>query len=147
MNFCLIFRCQLHQQEERLDTIKEQLRDVKEQHQSEVQKNAKLEFSLRRLEEEKLKLVNQVDDIDVCITETLNKHIASLNFRLSETKNLHENERLTRERLETELKSTQSKLADLEGKADLSHKGHSEIQRALSQEKEQQGQLIENLKG
>lgn len=142
-----MLRCQLDQQEERLDTTKGQLRDVKEQHRSEVQKNAKLESSLRRLEEEKLKSVNQVDDINVCSTETLNKHDASLNSRLSETKTLHKNERLTRERLEAELKSAQSKLADLEGMADISQKEHSETQRALSQEKEQQEQLIENLKG
>lgn len=142
-----MLRRQLHQQEERLDTTQGQLRDVKEEHQSEVQKNATLEFSLRRLEEEKLKSVNQVEDMNACSAETLNKHTASLNSRLSETKTLHENERLTRERLETELKSTQSQLADLEGKADLSQREHSEIQRALSQEKEQQGQLIENLKG
>lgn len=80
-------------------------------------------------------------------TEALNEHIASLKSKLSNTQNLHENERINREKLEAELKAARSKMADAEKKVELSQTAHSEIQRTLSQEKEQQEQLIDTLKG
>lgn len=61
VNFYLKLRYRLQQKHESLNSTKEQLSDVKEQHQCEVQKREKLEFSLRRVEEETIKLVNQVD--------------------------------------------------------------------------------------
>lgn len=61
VNFYLKLRYRLQQKQECLNSTKEQLNDVKEQHQCEVQKREKLEFSLRRVEEETIKLVNQVD--------------------------------------------------------------------------------------
>lgn len=80
-------------------------------------------------------------------TETLTEQITSLKSKLSNTKNLHENERMNREKLEAELKVARSKMADVEKKVELSQTAHSEIQRTLSQEKEQQEQLIDSLKG
>lgn len=80
-------------------------------------------------------------------TEALNKQIVSLKSKLSNTENLHENERLNREKLEAELKAAQSKMAEAEKKVELSQTAHSEIQKTLSQEKEQQEQLIDSLKG
>lgn len=65
VHFCLKLRYRLQQKQECLSTTKDQLRDVKEQHQGEVQKRERLEFSLRRVEEETMKLVNQVDDLNV----------------------------------------------------------------------------------
>lgn len=75
----------------------------------------------------------------------LNKHIDCLNARLSDTKTLHENERVTRERLEAELKTIQCQLAEEEKKAELSHT--ADIQKTLAQENERKEQLINNLKG
>lgn len=80
-------------------------------------------------------------------TDALNEQIVSLKSKLSNTKNLHENERMTRENLEAELKAARSKMADAEKQVELSHTTHSEIQKSLSQEKEQQEEFINNLKG
>lgn len=80
-------------------------------------------------------------------TDALNEQIVSLKSKLSNTKNLHENERMTRENLEAELKAAESKMADVEKKVELSHTTHSEIQKTLSQEKEQQEEFINSLKG
>ncbi|XP_029694363.1 myosin-11-like [Takifugu rubripes] len=240
-NTNLKYRLQQH-------TTTEQVRDIKTQHQAGVQKKAKLEFSLRRVEEENIKLLNQHEreyndvhslatqeqcareelqkQLDSCLrrqqeleeenssnkrkcnkvlgqlteasnkekamrqeidalrdqlstlkregglrenvlleekelfqeqlqdtvrnykvgANALNKQIECLNSRLSDTKTLHENERVTRERLEAELKTIQCQLAEVEKKADLSHIAQSDIQRTLSQENERQEQLINNLK-
>lgn len=62
VNFCLKLRYRLQQKQESLNSSKDQLKEAKEQHQCEVQKRERLEFSLRRAEEEKMKLVNQVGD-------------------------------------------------------------------------------------
>lgn len=80
-------------------------------------------------------------------TKALNEQLTSLKSKLSSTTNLYENERVNRERLEVELKVVQSKMAEAEKKMELSQAEHSEIQRTLSQEKEQQEHLIDNLKG
>lgn len=80
-------------------------------------------------------------------TDSMNEQIISLKSKLSNTKNLHENEQMTREKLEAELKATQSKMAQAEKKVELSETTHLEMQRTLSQEKEQQEQFIDNLKG
>lgn len=80
-------------------------------------------------------------------TEVLNKQILSLKSQLSTTENLYESERGNREKLEVELKVTQSKMAEAEKKVDLSQTAQSEIQKTLSEEKEQQEQLIDSLKG
>lgn len=80
-------------------------------------------------------------------TEALNEQIASLKSKLSYTINLHENERMNREKLEAELKAVRSRAADAEKKVELSQTEHSEIQRTLSQEKEQQEQINDDLKG
>lgn len=80
-------------------------------------------------------------------TEAQNKQIMSLKSKLSNTENLHENERLNCEKLEAELKAAQSKMAEAEKKVEHSQTAHSEIQKTLSQEKEQQQQLIDSLKG
>lgn len=66
VHFCLALRYQLQEQRESLNTSKEQLVDIKDQPQSEVQKKAKVEFSLRRVEEKNFKFVNQVDDLNGC---------------------------------------------------------------------------------
>lgn len=60
VNFCLTLRYRLQQQQESLKTTKEQVRNIKAKHQAEVQKNTKLEFSLRKAEEENFKLLNTV---------------------------------------------------------------------------------------
>lgn len=60
-----MLRYRLQQQQESLNTTTEQVRDIKTQHQAGVQKKAKLEFSLRRVEEENVKLLNQVDHLNV----------------------------------------------------------------------------------
>lgn len=80
-------------------------------------------------------------------TEAQNKQIMSLKSKLSNTENLHENERLNCENLEAELKAAQSKMAEAEKKVEISQTAHSEIQKMLSREKEQQQQLIDSLKG
>lgn len=60
-----MLRYQLQQQHDSLNTTKEQVRDIKAQHQAEVQKKAKLEFDPRRVEEGNFKLLNQVDHLNV----------------------------------------------------------------------------------
>lgn len=120
-----------------IDTLKEQLSTLK------------IEGGLREnvlLEEKKLfqeQLQDTVRDYEVS-ANALNKH-ECLNSRLSVTKTLQENERVTR--LEAELKTIQCQLAEVEKKAELSHTAHLDIQRTLSQENERQEQLINNLEG
>lgn len=123
-----------------IDALKEQLSALKR------------EGGLREnvLLEEKELFQKQLQDIvrDYKVsTNALNKHIECLNSRLSVTKTLPENERVTRERLEAELKTIQCQLAEVEKKAELSHTAHLDIQRTLSQENERQEQLINNLEG
>lgn len=123
-----------------IDALKEQLSTLKR------------EGGLREnvLLEEKELFQKQLQDIvrDYKVsTNALNKHIECLNSRLSVTKTLPENERVTRERLEAELKTIQCQLAEVEKKAELSHTAHLDIQRTLSQENERQEQLINNLEG
>lgn len=80
-------------------------------------------------------------------TEALNEQIASLKSKLSNAINLHENQQLNREKLEVELKAVRSEMADAEKKVELSQTEHSEIQKTLFREKEQQEELIDELKG
>lgn len=120
-----------------IDTLKEQLSTLK------------IEGGLREnvlLEEKKLfqeQLQDTVRDYEVS-ANALNKH-ECLNSRLSVTKTLQENKRVTL--LEAELKTIQCQLAEVEKKAELSHTAHLDIQRTLSQENERQEQLINNLEG
>lgn len=65
MGSTFLLRYWLQQQQESLNTTKEQVKDIKAQHQAEVQKKTKLELSLRRVEEENFKLLNQVDHLNM----------------------------------------------------------------------------------
>lgn len=110
----------------------------------------KREGGLRKnvLLEEKELLQEQLQDTvrDYKVgADALNKHIECLSSRLSDTKT--ENESVSHERLEAELKTIQCQLAEVEKKAELSHTAHSDIQKKLSQENERQEQLINNLQG
>lgn len=123
-----------------LVVLKEQLSALRRE--SALRENALLEE--KELFQEQLEDTRKYHKIG---TEALNKQIASLKSELSNTKNLHENERTNGEKLEAELKAARSKMADAEKRAELFQTARSEIQRSLSQDKEQQEQLIDSLKG
>lgn len=123
-----------------IDALKEQLSTLKRE--GGLRENVLL--GEKELFQEQLE--DTVRDYKVS-ANALNKHIECLNSMLSDTKTLHERERVTRERLEVELKTIQCQLAEVERKAELSHTAHLDTQRTLSQENERQEQLINNLKG
>lgn len=76
-----------------------------------------------------------------------NNEVSSLKSELSETRTRLENERHTREKLETELESIRTRLSGAEKEAERSHVAKSERESTLLREKEEHQHLKGKLTG